>query len=113
MGDRRKLERFELDVAAKVESVGDAGKTEIQRLETRDISADGAFFISKKPISEGAHLNLEMVLSMDKFQQVIGKKGQVELKIEGTVIRSDPKGIAVVFDKKYHIRALDSLNNNK
>ena len=112
MNDRRKLERFELHVPAKVEVTGESGKREILQLETLDISADGAFFISEKSITEGAHIKLEMVLSMEKLQQLIGQRKQIGLKINGTVIRSDSQGIAVHFDKKYQISALNGLNSN-
>ena len=113
MNDRRKLERFELHVPAKIEVIGESGKKEILQLETLDISADGAFFISEKPISEGAPIKLEMVLSMDKLQQLVGHRKQIGLKISGTVIRSGSQGIAVHFDKKYQISALNNLNNNR
>ena len=111
MDERRKLERFNLHVSAKVAAEGPESKEEVLELETRDISADGAFFISHEPIAKGARVDLEMVLSMDKLQEVIGKKGKVELKIKGSVVRSDADGIAVSFDKKYYIRALDNVNN--
>lgn len=112
MKERRKLERYKLQVPAKIELIGAAGKKEKLQLQTRDISANGAFFTSEKPVSEGVHVSLELVLSMEKLQQLIGKKSKIELKINGTVIRSDPEGIAVSFDKKYKIRALTNLNNN-
>ena len=112
MKERREIERYKLQVPAKIEAIGAAGKKEKLSLQTRDISANGAFFTSEKPVSEGIHVSLELVLSMEKFQQLIGKKSRIELKIDGTVIRSDPEGIAVSFDKKYKIRALTNLNNN-
>ena len=112
MKERREIERYKLQVPAKIEAIGAAGKKEKLQLQTRDISANGAFFTSEKPVSEGIHVSLELVLSMEKFQQLIGKKSKIELKINGTVIRSDPEGIAVSFDKKYKIRALTNLNNN-
>ncbi len=111
MKERRKLERYKLQASTKIEAISPAGKKEMLQLQTRDISAAGAFFTSKKPISEGVHVSLELVLSMEKFQQLIGKRSRIELKINGAVIRSDPEGIAVIFDKKYKIRALTNLNN--
>lgn len=111
MKERRKLERFNLHVSAKLAAEDQERKNEVLQLETRDISADGAFFISQEPLAEGSRVELEMVLSMDKFQQVIGRKGKVELKIKGYVIRSDSEGVAVCFDKRYHIRALENANS--
>ena len=106
MEERRKLERFELHVPAVAEVVEPSGQTGEIRLETRDISADGAFFVTDKPVSEGMALKLAMVISVDKLEQLIGSRNKIELKIEGMVIRSDSNGIAVIFDKKYKMRAL-------
>ena len=107
MKERRKLERFQLHVPTKIEFAGISGHQETLQLETKDISADGAFFISSKPIREGEHVMLEMVLSVEKLKDLIGLYSKVELKLQGHVIRSDSGGVAVLFDRKYHIRALN------
>ena len=107
MKERRKLERFQLHVPAKIELTDASGHRETLQLETKDISADGAFFVSSKPITEGADIQLEMILSVEKLKDLIGAHKKVELKLQGHVIRSDSNGIAVLFDRKYHIRALN------
>ena len=105
--ERRKLERFQLHVPAKIELADASGHPETLQLQTKDISADGAFFVSPTPISEGAHLKLEMILSVEKLKDLIGVHKQVELKLQGQVVRSDSNGIAVVFSRKYQIQALN------
>ena len=107
MEERRKLERFQLHVPAKIEPTDESGHQETLQLETKDISADGAFFVSSKPITEGADIRLEMILTVDKLKELIGVHKKVELKLQGHVIRSDSDGVAVLFDRKYHIRALN------
>ena len=107
MEERRKLERFQLHVPTKIELADVSGHKETLQLESKDISADGAFFVSSKPICEGAHVKLEMVLSVEKLKDLIGIYNKVELKLEGHVIRSDSDGVAVLFNRKYHIRALN------
>ena len=107
MEERRKLERFQLHVPAKIELTDESGHHETLQLETKDISADGAFFVSSKTITEGADIRLEMVLSVERLKDLIGAHKNVELKLQGHVIRSDSNGVAVQFDRKYHIRALN------
>lgn len=107
MKERRKLERYQLRVPTTIELADASGQRELLKLETKDISADGAFFDSVKQIAEGMHLKLEMVLSVERLKELIGADKKVELKLEGTVIRKDSDGIAVLFDKKYQIKALD------
>jgi hypothetical protein len=105
--ERRKLERFQLHVPAKIELTDVSGRRETLQLETKDISADGAFFVSAKPITQGSNIRLQMILSVEKLKDLIGVHSKVELKLQGRVIRSDSDGVAVLFDRKYHIRALN------
>ena len=107
MKERRKLERYKLRVPTTVELPGVCGQRETLQLETKDISAEGAFLTTPQLISEGAHLKLEMILSVEKLRDLIGANKMIELRMEGTVIRKDPSGIAVLFDKKYQIKALN------
>jgi hypothetical protein len=46
-----------------------------------------------------------MVLSVDRLKELIGSKKKVELRMEGKVIRREPNGVAVLFEKKYQIKA--------
>ena len=48
-----------------------------------------------------------MVLSVEKLKDLIGVHNKVELKLQGQVIRSDSNGIAVIFERKYQIKALN------
>jgi hypothetical protein len=44
---------------------------------------------------------------VERLKELIGADKKVELRLEGTVIRKDADGIAVLFDKKYQIKALN------
>jgi hypothetical protein len=105
--ERRKLERFQLRVPTKVELADGSGRVETLQLETKDISANGAFFESPEAMSQGAHVKLEMVLPVERLQELIGANKKVEIRLEGRVIRQDSGGVAVLFDKKYQIKALN------
>jgi len=105
--ERRKLERYALRVPTKVELADGSGRGETLHLETTDISASGAFFASAGQISEGTQLKLEMVLPVARLQELIGANTTVEIRLEGRVIRSDAGGMAVLFEKKYQIQALN------
>lgn len=107
MRERRRLERYALHIPATIEIDDVSGTKEVLHLETRDISANGAFLESSKHISEGAHIKLDMVLSVEKLQELIGAQKEIELMVDGTVVRSDSVGIAVVFNRKYQIKALN------
>lgn len=107
MEERRKLERYQLHVPTKIELADASGHHEMLQLETKDISADGAFFVSPTPISEGTNIKLKMILSVEKLKDLIGVYNKIELELQGQVVRSDSNGIAVLFDRKYKIKALN------
>jgi hypothetical protein len=107
MKEKRKIQRLELRTPARIEGVRKSGKKISLQAETKDISSHGAFFITKHGIEEKVTLDIELVLSMKKFQQLLGRKGQVRIQLQGTVVRNEPEGIAVSFSRKYKMTVLN------
>jgi hypothetical protein len=101
-----------LHIPTTIELAGQSGRNETLRLVTKDISADGAYLTSAGAIAEGTYVKLEMVLSVERLKELIGSKKKVELRMEGRVIRKEPAGIAVLFEKKYQIKALNHLTSD-
>jgi len=101
MKERRSLKRFSLRLPARVVSAG--GAEQGAQLETRDISSKGAFLYTPQPVLEGAAVMLELNLPVEKFKQLLLESGNVKLKIAGVVVRIEPEGMAVRFDRKYEI----------
>ena len=106
MEERRKLERFLLQLPAKV--VSPTAGNEPCRVATRDVSASGAFLLTKLPIEEGASVTLELELPVDRFKQLLEQGRDVTLRINGVVVRSETEGVAVRFQKKYEIVPMES-----
>ena len=87
---RRRLERFDLRVPAKVEAIGRS--KEIQHLMTRNVSADGAFLESIRPFFQNTSV-----------RTVLKLPNGAEIKVDGLVLRSEPTGMAIRFDEGYKI----------
>ena len=100
--EKRKFERFDLKIPAKVEVLSSEGET-ILDLTTNDVSSGGAFFHTSRPLPEGTDVKIDLVLPMDKLKKIQDEYDQVYIKITGTVLRVDPRGMAIYFDKNYHI----------
>jgi hypothetical protein len=100
MKERRKLERFSLQMAAKIKLLSPA-EGEFFSLTSSNISAGGAFFPTSEPITEGARVQLILTIPSEILQKLTGTQSMVE--IQGTVVRSEPTGIAIRFDKNYQI----------
>ena len=100
--EKRKLERFDLQLPAKIEPVNREGE-EILDLMTSDISSGGAFFHTDQPLPEGTDVKIDLVLPMDELKKLQDEYHQVNIEIKGTVLRSDPGGMAIYFNKDYSI----------
>ena len=104
--ERRRLERFELEIPATVEVISDLDQEERRRLNllTSDICSGGAYFHTDEPLAEGTQVNIDLVLSRESLKKLSGK--QAYIKVSGKVIRSEAKGMAICFSPNYRIRAL-------
>ena len=104
--DRRKFERFQISAPAMMEIEEQESAVAI---ETRDISAGGAFFLSAEPLTAGEKVKIEIVIPNETITNLAGT--QFQLKVEGTVIRCESNGIAVKFNGQ-EIMPVGSLMDN-
>lgn len=106
MEEKRKLERFKMHLPAVITFL--EGSSENRRVEwpTRDISADGAFFLTNGSVPTGTRVNIELQMNRNLLVQNAGDDLKVNLDIQGVSIRNDETGTAVSFDKVYEMRAL-------
>jgi hypothetical protein len=96
MKDRRKYERFQLELPARLE-INSSQRTEIFELRTRDISAAGTVLLgTAEQFPVGARCHLELIVTSEKIKELTGVQGLI--KVEGTIVRSTPDGVAICFD---------------
>lgn len=103
--EKRKLERFNLEIPAKIEvpnSFPDAG---IMNLVTSNICSGGAFFHTEKPLPQGTDVKLNLVLKTEIFKQ-LENSNQVHIQVKGTVLRADTKGMSICFDEDFELQPL-------
>ena len=107
MAERRRLERF--DLCAPVQLVVEYGEGERTSLalETRDISSAGAYLYCSQPPEEGARVRMDLLISPDALRKAAGEQGKARIRVRGRIIRVDPQGIAIRFENKYKITALE------
>ena len=101
--DKRKMERFDLKLPAKVALAGHEDDPP-QEMTTKDVSAGGAFIHTEAPLPVGTEVRIELVLPLEELKKLEGKTAQI--KVTGAVIRSNHRGMAVSFDHKFEIRPL-------
>lgn len=102
MKNKRKYERFDLEVPAKMGILGAGNNNEHEvSLSTVNVCAGGAFFAAEVSIPEGTRVKMDFTLSIEKLKEMLDS--YCRIKVEGEVIRMDDRGIAVRFDKDYEI----------
>jgi len=105
MRENRKMERFGLELPAKLVTMQpNSEEREVIDLLTGNVSAGGAFFHTDKPLPAGTQVKIDLILPLDRLRKIRGTKAC--LKIDGKVLRSDEKGMAVCFNKRYKILPL-------
>lgn len=103
MQERRTLERFNLKLPAKVETdpLTPHEQGHIQELETENICSGGAFFRTLSPLVKGTRVKIEIALNALERGIQRGKGPLVKLK--GEVLRSEPNGMVICFERPYRI----------
>lgn len=97
MEERRKSERYHLELPAEIQIGTSENRKETRNLVTSDVSVGGAFLISENSIPKGTRISLKVTLPAKWLKRLTRAQGQLE--VVGTVLRSDPEGIAVCFDE--------------
>lgn len=103
MLEKRKLERFSLNIPAKIEILPHRpeAKRTFLRIYTSNICSGGAYFATNNPLQTGTAVKIDLILDplFAKYQM----KSWALVKVQGTVMRSETSGMAVQFDPQYRI----------
>jgi len=102
--EKRKVERFDLQLEAFISLPGEASHADMENLVTRDISMNGVFLITDTPLQVGAKVNVDMILTLGGNKKQDSQ--QAWIKASGKVLRTDNQGMAVGFDDKSRILPL-------
>ncbi len=104
MIEKRKVERFNLQLEAFISLPGEAGQADAGNLMTRDVSMNGAFLVTDAPLPVGSKVNVDMVLTLAGKEKQ--NTQQAWIKASGKVLRADNQGMAVAFDDRSRILPL-------
>ena len=103
MQERRTRKRFSLKLPAKVVTEPDTphGEGTVHELETEDICSGGAFFRTLSPLMKGTRVKIEVALNV--LERSIHRGGGALVKLKGEVLRSEPNGMVICFERPYRI----------
>ena len=100
--ERRKEERLDLEVPAKVTMMDPGGLQRSYEIITKDINSCGAFFLTDYPLAVVTNVKMDILLSFLKSSNMKREK-KAQIDISGWVVRTQNDGMAVCFDNEYSI----------
>jgi hypothetical protein len=103
--ERRLMERFPLELSARITSIDEGNKEFISEGTTVNICAGGAYFSVDKPLPVSTDTKIAIVWPPKDFQHgsVIVKD---HISLTGRVVRSDRMGMAISFKNNFKFTAL-------
>jgi len=108
--EKRGLKRFDLEIPARIKVTTAEREGEALDLLTSDISSGGAFFHTSQPLVEGTDVKLHLILPISRLWKSLdegeGEYQHAYIKISGKVLRTESRGMAIVFNEDYEISPL-------
>ena len=104
MIEKRKVERFDLELEAFVSIPGETDRNASGNLVTRDVSMSGVYLVTDEPLPVGSKVNVDMILTLGGRKKEDAQ--QAWIKASGKVLRTDKQGMAVSFDDQSRILLL-------
>jgi len=105
MKERRQYKRFASNLSVRLEAITPDSK-KVLYLETKDISAAGAFLYTKEFFSKGTQFILDFAIPSNSNKEL--KNAKILEDWTGSMVRSTSHGMAIHFDREYHIMSLKS-----
>ncbi len=103
MDEKRKFERFNVNVPARIEISAEEGQREIIDLETDSLSAGGVSLRFARSVPVGCPVKVEVVLKFEQLKTPADPEGIVVIAATGRVLRSGPSGMAIRFNEDYDL----------
>lgn len=101
--EKRRLERFNLKIPARVHALISDRTAEDFNLLTTNVSSGGAFFNTSDAPPVGTTLKIVLALPLKKSNTVPEGMRKVTVNLTGRVLRIEEKGIGVCFGEEFEM----------
>ena len=105
MREKRKVERFDLNIETILNVQDETITDKPPRLTSRDISCDGVFLETNNPLPIGTNVDLNLLLNQHELGSQTKDK-RINISTSGKVVRVSEQGMVVFFDKQHKVSQL-------
>ena len=110
MGEKRRFDRYNINIPVKVEIREQDGMSETIYLEAINLAAEGVLIRHGMTLPEGSAIKFEVILNFEDLKTSENPEGTLIMSVNGHVIRNGLEGIAIRFNEDYEMsQSLDFL----
>jgi hypothetical protein len=103
MSDKRKFERYAINVPVRVEFKNPDGLLEKFDLEAINLAAGGILFKKGISLPEGSRVKLEVEFYFENLKTPENPEGALIMTVTGHVVRTEHEGMAIRFNEDYEV----------
>ena len=107
--DKRKFERFKLEMVAAVFPLDEKTKWNISDYTTINVCAGGAYFKSTARIPIGTDVAISLYLPKLRIKPTSSNS---IIELTGSIVRSNNHGMAIKFNSVYKVSQINKLSRN-
>jgi hypothetical protein len=101
MIERRKFERYNIDIPVSVEIISPTGLPGKIDFEGINLAAGGILIKKGQSLTEGSPIKVEIVFHFEDLMTPENLEGALIMTVTGHVLRIGPEGTAIGFDEDY------------
>lgn len=101
MKDQRRFERYDIDVASRIEFITSRRKRKVIESHVVDLSAVGGFLPHVKSLPLTQLLKVDIFLPFVRSNSSLEEHELITMTVTGQVVRSGSSGTAITFTEEY------------
>ncbi len=109
MCDRRKFQRYNINIPVSVETMPPAGLSEIIDYEGINMAAGGMFIKKGQSLPGNSPIRIEIIFHFEELKTPENIEGTLIVAVTGHVVRTEHEGTAIRFNEDYEMSQSLSL----
>jgi hypothetical protein len=109
MSDKRKFQRYDIDIPVGIEIVPQAGISEKVYFEGINLSAGGMLINKGQFLPESSSIKIEIIFHLEELKTPENSEGTLIMTVTGQVVRTESERTAIRFNEDYEMSRLSFL----